>query len=170
MGELSVQNTKPKAQIITISGKISSGKNTFANTFKEYCKTLYEKSVFIVKYDEFVKFISKKELDGLNLDLIRQNNPLILSHIVAKGLSLLKDSFDYILIVDCKNKFETDVWKDYNFSTISVNIRKSDYDDSPYFINYDFDYELLNDATLGAFEKFIEEFCDVLESREEILN
>lgn len=101
--------------IILVSGKAQSGKDTFANILKSELSGKGQK-VLIAHYADFLKFILSKYFDWdgqkdekgrtllqfVGTDVIRKKDPNFWVHTVITILKLFPNTWDTVIIPDCR--------------------------------------------------------------------
>jgi len=163
-----MQTSNP--QIITVSGRTFSGKTNFGKMFKHYMEEMYNKSVFHMEYEDFLRFVVDRQFGTSTVTNARNNNPDIWVNIVIQTVETFKDKYDYIIVTGCNHKDEIEYWTKYDYHKITVELRKYESEYTTKLKNYDFDYTILNNDSLHKLETLVEEFCDTLESKSLILN
>ena len=159
-------------KIVLISGKARHGKDSLAAFVKEDLKKQNRK-VLITHYADLLKFIcinyfnwnGKKDAEGRQLlqyigtDKIRAVDPDTWVIFIIKILKIFPDTWDYVLIPDCRFVNEVSLMKK-NFNDIKViRIHRPNFindlseeqknsESETALDNYTFDYVICNDSTL----------------------
>ena len=132
-------------EILIISGKSASGKDTFANIMREKmenvgCKCLTIHFADLVKYylKQYYNWDGIKDEHGrtmlqhLGTDQVRASFPDYWSETVAKFLASISDDFDCAFIPDARFENEIEIVKKYNPQAISIRIERYNDDHTPY--------------------------------------
>lgn len=160
-------------KIILISGKAQSGKDTFAQIFKDNAET-QGKKVLIIRYGDIVKFVCKeylgwdgnKDLAGRTLlqtigtDVGRKKDPNVWVNCIMNIVNAISSLYDYVLIPDVRFENEITKWINLSFDYITVRINRVNADNTPFdnglsykqknhisetsLDNYVFDYYITN--------------------------
>lgn len=156
-------------EILLISGKSSSGKDTFANILrKELEKKNYK--CLIIHFADMVKYYArvyynwngeKDEagralLQNLGTDKVRAKFPNYWAEIVGKFLAAVSQDFDFAFIPDARFPNEIEIVKKYNPSAKSIRIERYNQDGTP-FINPNFTLEQsnhLSETSLDDYNNF----------------
>ncbi len=131
--------------VLLISGKAESGKDTFANAFKEKSEESGYKSL-IIKYGDIVKFVAGKyyDWDGnkdekgrhllqwLGTDLGRKNNKNVWINCVKEITMALRTECDFVLIPDVRFPNEIDCWEDTPFYYYTIRMERENTDGTKY--------------------------------------
>lgn len=159
-------------KIVLISGKARHGKDSLAAFMKEDLEK-QNKKVLITHYADLLKFIcanyfnwnGKKDAEGRQLlqyigtDKIRAVDPDTWVMFIIKILKIFPDTWDYVLIPDCRFVNEVSLMKK-NFNDIKViRIHRPNFindlseeqknsESETALDNYTFDYVICNDSTL----------------------
>lgn len=123
-------------QVIMISGKSASGKDTFANFLRENLEA-ENKKVLIIHFADLVKTFAKqyynwngeKDEEGRRLlqtigtHKLRRYFPTYWGEVVSKFIAAVQDDFDYAIIPDWRfiNELETVDMYNKNITTIRIN-------------------------------------------------
>lgn len=170
-----------KPKIILISGKVQSGKDTFARYFKERAEEL-NKKCFIIKYGDLLKYVLKtyygwngeKDEQGrymlqhIGTDILRANNPNVWVNCVIELVRAIAKDYNYVLIPDTRFENEIDQWWDTEFDYITVRVERKNIDGSDYdnglteeqkehrsetaLDDFVFNYTIMNDNTEELFK------------------
>lgn len=161
--------------IICISGKARSGKDTVARLIKSRLEFEGHKTL-IIHYADYLKFICKayfdwngeKDVEGRTLlqyvgtDVIRANNENFWVDNVINILKLFADEWEYVLIPDCRFPNEIERIKEtfYNVKTVRINRPEATLDlltdtqkqhiSETALDDYKFDYVIDNNETKEA--------------------
>lgn len=125
--------------IITVSGKARSGKNTFADMLKEEIEQCGF-NVAIMAYADYLKLICEKFygwdgkknelgrsiLQQIGTDKIRKSNPDFWVSIVSQTIQILKQDFQYFIIADTRFPNEIQYLKQQNYNVLSIYIDRPD--------------------------------------------
>lgn len=155
-------NNLPK--IILISGKAQHGKDTTAAILKEKIETEGKKAI-ITHYADLVKYVCKtffnwdgnKDDKGRTLlqyvgtDIVRKQSNDYWVKFIYEMITFFGQSWDYILIPDCRFPNEVDYFRNSKFETVAVRVIREEFESlltkeqqkHPSEIaldNYDFDY------------------------------
>lgn len=128
---------KNNPKIILISGKARSGKDTFAQLFKENAEK-DNKKCLIIKYGDILKFVCSKYfnwngekdeagrtlLQQVGTNLIRKNNSDTWVNCIIELVKGLRTEFDYVLIPDVRFYNEIIKWKEQEFDCVTVRINR----------------------------------------------
>lgn len=161
--------------VICISGKAGSGKDTVADFLKDILESR-EKSVVIFHYADLLKFIcskyfgwdGKKDEQGRTLlqyvgtDVVRKKYPGFWVSFFNDFIELFYDQWDYIIVPDCR--FPNEIWgvlvpdgkKDYK-GVYKLRIERPGYDNGlteeqkqhpseTSLDNETFDYTIINEG------------------------
>lgn len=129
---------RTKTKIITISGKAQNGKDTTAQFLKEALESKGKK-VLITHYGDLVKYVCKTFFDWngekdeagrtllqyIGTDVIRAQTPNYWVDFVLSILKHFPDTWDYILIPDCRFPNELDCVKDAGWDMMHVRVIRS---------------------------------------------
>lgn len=122
-------------KIITISGKAQNGKDTTASILKETLEA-DGYSVLVTHYGDLLKYICQKFfgwngekdergrtfLQYVGTDIIRAKNPDFWVGFIGDILSMFKDTWDYVLIPDCRFPNEISVLRDRGLDVIHLRV------------------------------------------------
>lgn len=127
-------------EIVLVSGKARSGKDSFA---KELKKKLEEKGkkVVITHYADSLKHICKyffdwdgnKDERGRNLlqkvgtEGFRKKYPNFWINFIKNILEVFPDEWDFVIIPDCRFKNEIELWKQDGYCVHTVRMERMDY-------------------------------------------
>ena len=171
-------------QIITISGKAESGKDTTARMIKDELEDLgYE--VLICHYADLLKYICRQFfawdgqkndegrtiLQKVGTDTIRKQNPEFWVGFIETILDFFPEEWDYVLIPDTRfpNEIESLKSKEYDVKTLHIN--RPGYDNhltdeqrqhpsETSLDEYKFDYYIDNPSTKDGLRKEVKRFID----------
>ena len=166
-------------EIILISGKAMSGKDTSAIMIKEQLEAK-DKKVLIAHYADAVKFICTKYFDWdgnkdekgrtilqrIGTDVVRTQEPDYWVGFVKSVLELFPDEWDYVLIPDCRFANEVESFKRDGWPTKSVRITRTNFESSlteeqknhiseTALDYYEFDYYVYSESGLEELEQEI---------------
>lgn len=170
-------------KIVLISGKARHGKDTVAGMLDDILKNKGNK-VLITHYGDLLKYICKNFfnwngvkddkgrtiLQYVGTDVIRQKNPDMWVDFIIKILTYFNNTWDYVLIPDCRFPNEVDKIKKY-FDCVHLRIIRTNFI-SPLSVeqqnhisetaldNYDADYNLFNSSSLEDLKIYCENFCE----------
>ncbi len=131
---------RPKMNIILLSGKAFSGKDSTANILKEKLEN-QGKKVLIAHYGDLVKYTCKtffnwngeKDEQGRTIlqevgtDKIRTKHPNFWVDYIRDLLSIFEDKWDYVLIPDTRFPNEIDVMKNTFKDVISLRVVRTNF-------------------------------------------
>lgn len=168
-------------EVITISGKAESGKDTTARILKEELESMGY-SVVITHYADLLKYICKKFFDWnckkdeegrtllqmVGTNTIRQQQPDYWVDFVKQILRFFPNEWDYVLIPDARFLNEIESVKE-EFKVISVKVERPDYENhlteeqrnhpsETALDKYKFDYTLINDGTYDGLSLTTKDF------------
>lgn len=169
--------------VVCISAKAQHGKDTTASMLKLALEERGKKAL-IFHYADLLKHICKEyfQWDGvkdesgrsllqhIGTDVIRAKDSNYWVDFAVKFLQMFEDTWDYVLIPDCRFPNEIDVMKD-NFKTSHLRIFRPNFK-SPLSIeqqghasevaldNYPFDYCIYNSTTILDLGISVMEFAD----------
>lgn len=127
-------------QVILISGKAQNGKDTVANILKELLEERGGR-VLITHYADLLKYICRtffgwngeKDVYGRELlqyvgtDIVRKKCPDLWVDFIIQILTLFGDSWDYVIIPDCRFPNEVLKVKDSGIPTTLVRVVRENY-------------------------------------------
>lgn len=167
-------------KILCISGKAQSGKDTFAEIFKDI---KLNNRVLIAHYGDLLKYIcktffdwdGKKDEKGRSLlqyvgtEKIRKKIPNFWANFLSAIMSIFHNEWDYVIIADCRFKNEIKMLKSKTklWEHLSVRIERPNFDNGLTdkqkthsseisLDNYKFDYKIYNDGDLIDYRTKIE--------------
>ena len=177
-------------QIITISGKAESGKDTTAAILKTELEALGY-SVLIAHYADLLKYICKqffgwngeKDKEGRTLlqivgtEGIRSKEPDYWVDFIKQILGFFPNEWDFVLIPDTRFPNEIDGMK-ATFQTVSVKIVRPNYENSlteeqrnhkseTALDDYVFDYTITNPGDISGLNTQIKQFIQRLSTDNE---
>lgn len=128
----------PKTKILCISGKAQHGKDTSAMFLKEALEKR-EKKVLITHYGDLVKYMCKTffDWDGekdekgrtllqyIGTDVIRTRTPDYWVDFVLSVLKHFPDTWDYVLIPDCRFPNEVESIKNADWDMMHIRVIRS---------------------------------------------
>ena len=129
-------------EIILISGKAQSGKDTFANLLKKELKSK-NKRVLITHYADLLKYIAKTFFDwngkkdeygryllqNIGTDVIRKENPNYWVNFINDMIGFCGNLYDYILIPDTRFPNEVDlVKKRYENKVMTIKMNRQNFE------------------------------------------
>lgn len=155
--------------VITISGKAQSGKDTTAKLLKEQLEDMGY-SVLITHYADLLKYqaktlfgwngekdeVGRSLLQRLGTDIVRKKNENYWVQYVIDMLKMYCDEWDFVIIPDAR--FENEIIAVKNcFPTIAVRVYSDNYNNGltdeqkkhpseTALDNFKFDYEILNNS------------------------
>lgn len=170
-------------KICCISAKAQHGKDTAAKLIKENLEKKGQR-VLITHYADLLKFICVKYfgwnevkdeagrtlLQYLGTDVVGAQNPAYWAEFIAGILKMLPDTWDYVLIPDCRYPIEVSTMAD-NFDTIVLRVERPNFDNGltaaqkqhaseVKMDDYNFDAIIYNDGTLEEFSEKVDEFVN----------
>lgn len=130
-----LEQQKVKTKVICISGKAQHGKDTAANEIRRQLLEKGDCSVLIAHYADLVKYVcrmfldwdGKKDEHGRHLlqmvgtDIIRTQRPNYWVDFIVDIISMLGNTWDYVLIPDCRFPNECEIMKGH-FDTTTVRV------------------------------------------------
>ena len=168
-------------KICCISAKAQHGKDTAAKLIKENLEKKGQR-VLITHYADLLKFICVKYfgwnevkdeagrtlLQYLGTDVVGAQNPAYWAEFIAGLLKMLPNTWDYVLIPDCRYPVEIETMRQI-FDTTIVRVERPNFDNGlteaqknhPSEVdmdNYPFDYKILNNGTLEELRQEIYNF------------
>lgn len=128
-------------KVITISGKAQNGKDTTAGFLKDALEA-DGYSVLITHYGDLLKYIcqkffgwdGKKDEKGRSIlqyvgtDVIRAEQPNFWVGFIGNILDLFPDTWDYVLIPDCRFPNEVNVLKDSGLDVTHIRVVRDGFD------------------------------------------
>ncbi len=172
-------------QVITISGKAESGKDTTAAILKTELETLGY-SVLITHYADLLKYIckqffgwnGKKDEEGRTLlqivgtEGIRSKEPTYWVDFIKQMLGFFPNEWDFVLIPDTRFPNEIDGMKK-GFQTVSVKVVRPNFENSlteeqrnhvseTALDNFVFDYTITNPGEMDGLNAQIKQFIQKL--------
>lgn len=178
-----------KTKILCISGRARHGKDTTAQFLKEALEHKGKK-VLIAHYGDLVKYVCKTFFDWngekdeagrtllqyIGTDCIRANTPNYWVDFVLSVLKHFPDTWDYVLIPDCRFPNEIDCVKNAGWDTMHVRVvRRGNGFVSPLteeqqnhisetaLDNVRPDFLILNHGTLDYLREYVDLFAGYLE-------
>lgn len=170
-------------KICCISAKAQHGKDTAAKLIKENLEQKGQR-VLITHYADLLKFICVKYfgwnevkdeagrtlLQYLGTDVVGAQNPAYWAEFIAGILKMLPNTWDYVLIPDCRYPIEVSTMKE-QFETIVLRVERPNFDNGltetqkqhaseVKMDDYKFDNVLLNDGSLEDFRVKVDAFVD----------
>lgn len=130
-----------RSKIILVSGHAQNGKDTLAEAIKhehEHCGA----NVKVVHFADLLKFIcqtyfgwnGEKDAEGRRMlqyvgtDLVRMRNPDYWVDFVGDLLELFGETWDYVIIPDCRFPNEITKLTECGFDTVHVRIIRDNFD------------------------------------------
>lgn len=180
-----------KTQVILISGHAQHGKDTTAGFLKEALEARGKK-VLITHYGDLVKHVCKTFFDWngekdeagrtllqyIGTDVIRAQTPNYWVDFVLSVLKHFPDTWDYVLIPDCRFPNEIECVKNAGWDTLHIRVfRQDDGFVSPLteeqqkhisetaLDDVDPNFIILNHGTLDDLKKYIDCFAGYLEEK-----
>ena len=173
-------------KIINISGKAMHGKDTTALIIKEKLEAK-NKKVLITHYADLVKYTCKTYfnwdgnkdekgrgiLQRIGTDVVRTQKPNYWVDFVKGFLEMFQNDWDYVLIPDCRFPNELSSWEEDNWDTISVRIKRINFESTltpeqlihpseTALDKFAFDYCIYNDGDLKQLENEVDKFINYL--------
>lgn len=170
-------------KICCISAKAQHGKDTAAKLIKENLEKKGQR-VLITHYADLLKFICVKYfgwneikdeagrtlLQYLGTDVVGAQNPAYWAEFIAGILKMLPDTWDYVLIPDCRYPIEVSTMKD-QFETVVLRVERPNFDNGlttaqkqhaseVKMDDYKFDALIYNDGTLEEFSEKVDWFVN----------
>ena len=133
-------------QVMMISGKSASGKDTFANLLKERYENIGKK-VLIIHFGDLVKYFAttyynwdgdkiqpsgRALLQYIGTELMRTNFPTYWAEVVGKFISVV-ENYDIAIISDWRFKNELETVALYNENIATIRINRFDNEGKPYY-------------------------------------
>lgn len=127
-------------KVILISGKAQHGKDTVSGFLRDGLKS-NSKKVLVTHYADLLKYICTnyfgwngiKDDNGRHLlqyvgtDVIRKKNPSMWVDFVSTILKYFRDSWEYVIIPDCRFPNEITNMKDSGFDTVHIRVVRSEF-------------------------------------------
>ena len=170
-------------KICCISAKAQHGKDTAATLIKEHLEHRGQR-VLIIHYADLLKFICVKFfgwnevkdeagrtlLQHIGTDVVGAQNPAYWAEFIVGVLKLFPNTWDYVLIPDCRYPIEVSTMSD-NFDTVVLRVERPNFDNGLTVAqkqhasevkmdDYKFDTVLLNDGSLEDFRVKVDAFVD----------
>lgn len=170
-------------KICCISAKAQHGKDTAAKLIKENLEQRGQR-VLITHYADLLKFICVKFfgwneikdeagrtlLQYIGTDVVGAQNPAYWAEFIVGILKLFPNTWDYVLIPDCRYPIEVSTMSD-NFDTVVLRVERPNFDNGLTVTqkqhasevkmdDYKFDTVLLNDGSLEDFRFKVDAFVD----------
>jgi hypothetical protein len=170
-------------KICCISAKAQHGKDTAAKLIKENLEKKGQR-VLITHYADLLKFICVKYfgwnevkdeagrtlLQYLGTDVVGAQNPAYWAEFIAGLLKMLPNTWDYVLIPDCRYPIEVSTMKD-QFETVVLRVERPNFDNGltaaqkqhaseVKMDDYKFDALIYNDGTLEEFSEKVDWFVN----------
>jgi hypothetical protein len=170
-------------KICCISAKAQHGKDTAAKLIKENLEKKGQR-VLITHYADLLKFICVKYfgwnevkdeagrtlLQYLGTDVVGAQNPAYWAEFIAGLLKMLPNTWDYVLIPDCRYPIEVSTMKD-QFDTVVLRVERPNFDNGLTAVqkqhasevkmdDYKFDALIYNDGTLEEFSEKVDWFVN----------
>lgn len=170
-------------KICCISAKAQHGKDTAAKLIKERLEYKGQR-VLITHYADLLKFICVKFfgwnevkdeagrslLQYIGTDVVGKKNPAYWAEFIVSILKMFEDTWDYVLIPDCRYPIEVETMKKH-FDTIILRVERPNFDNGlteaqkahpseTHMDNYNFDFALLNNGSLESFKEKMNWFAD----------
>jgi hypothetical protein len=170
-------------KICCISAKAQHGKDTAAKLIKENLEKKGQR-VLITHYADLLKFICVKYfgwnevkdeagrtlLQYLGTDVVGAQNPAYWAEFIAGILKMLPNTWDYVLIPDCRYPIEVSTMKD-QFETVVLRVERPNFDNGltaaqkqhaseVKMDDYKFDALIYNDGTLEEFSEKVDWFIN----------
>ena len=169
-------------KIICISGHAQHGKDTAALLIKSHMEAAGKK-VMITHYADLLKYIcksffawnGKKDdagralLQHIGTDIVRTKNPNYWVEFLTGIIDLFGETWDYVLIPDCRFPNEIEDLIKHGFDVITIRITRPNYNNSltpeqrshpseTALDDYIFDYTIQNPGSLGEFNEVLASF------------
>lgn len=170
-------------KICCISAKAQHGKDTAAKLIKENLEQKGQR-VLITHFADLLKFICVKFfgwnevkdeagrtlLQYIGTDVVGAKNPAYWAEFILSILNMFEDTWDYVLIPDCRYPIEVETMKK-QFETIVLRVERPGFDNGLTeaqkkhaseikMDDYKFDTVLLNDGSLEDFRVKVDAFVD----------
>ena len=168
-------------KICCISAKAQHGKDTAAKLIKEHLEQKGQR-VLITHFADLLKFICVKFfgwnevkdeagrtlLQYIGTDVVGAKNPAYWADFIVSILNMFEDTWDYVLIPDCRYPIEVETMKK-QFETIVLRVERPGFDNGlteaqkkhaseVKMDDYKFDTVLLNDGSLEDFRVKVDAF------------
>lgn len=170
-------------KICCISAKAQHGKDTAAKLIKENLEQKGQR-VLITHFADLLKFICVKFfgwnevkdeagrtlLQYIGTDVVGAKNPAYWAEFISSILNMFEDTWDYVLIPDCRYPIEVETMKK-QFETVVLRVERPNFDNGlteaqkkhaseVKMDDYKFDTVLLNDGSLEDFRVKVDAFVD----------
>ena len=170
-------------KVLCISAKAQHGKDTAAEIIKEYLESKGRR-VLITHYADLVKFVctkyfnwdGKKDVNGRSLlqyvgtDVVTSQQPSYWVDFVISILKFFDNSWDYVLIPDCRYPIEVTKMEEA-FDTALLRVERPNFDNGltpeqkqhiseTSMDNYLFDHVIYNDSELEDFKEKLVNFVN----------
>ena len=170
-------------KICCISAKAQHGKDTAAKLIKENLEQKGQR-VLITHFADLLKFICVKFfgwnevkdeagrtlLQYIGTDVVGAKHPAYWAEFISSILNMFEDTWDYVLIPDCRYPIEVETMKK-QFETIVLRVERPGFDNGlteaqkkhaseVKMDDYKFDTVLLNDGSLEDFRVKVDAFVD----------
>lgn len=128
-------------KVIAISGKAGSGKDTVGSILEEELAVdgydvLLAHNADLVKFicSEYFGWDGKKDTFGRELlqyvgtDVVRSKNPDYWVDFIISTVRLFPDTWDYVIIPDCRFENELNRWRDFGYKVTHIRVERPGYD------------------------------------------
>lgn len=155
-------------EVLIISGKSGSGKDTFANLVKDELEN-NNKSCIILHYADLVKYyarqyynwngekdeIGRTLLQTLGTNKVRKVFPNYWAETIAKFLAAIPNDFDCALIPDARFPNEIEIVKHFNPQAKAIHIERVN-DDGSLYLNPNLTQEQLNHPSETSLDDYVD--------------
>lgn len=160
-------------KVILISGKAQNGKDTTAEFIRERLSNDGYR-VLVTHYADLLKYVcrnyfewngvkderGRKLLQYVGTDVVRKKAPTLWVDFITRILECFPDSWDYVIIPDCRFPNEVSTIQNAEFDTSHLRIVRTNFDDhlteeqrqhpsETALDGYEADYYICNDGTLS---------------------
>ena len=170
--------------VVTVSGKMGSGKDTVAEYLKEELEEAGQ-TVLITHYADLLKYICKtflgwdgkkdtagrKLLQTIGTDVFRHSDENFFCDFLVQVLKNLGWMWDFVIIADARFQNEIKCMKS-QFRTVSILVIResringiscnSEHISERSFDDYEFDVLFENNAGVDQVKEFVESFLDLI--------
>lgn len=185
-------------KILCISGKAQHGKDFTAECIKKYIEEYNiinqtNFKVLIIHYGDYLKFIAEKYfswdgkkdkkgrelLQHLGTDVVRKEDPDFWVDNLINFLNVFKETWDYVLIPDCRFPNEIDKLKDSGFDVTTIRVCRPNFDNGltpeqkshiseTALDEYDFDFSFINSGD-EKYKSIVKDYVYILFSLDNLI-